>query len=211
MVVSSVRHQCGALAILSFIIVVGATRAEAQSAGRPVEVGGQVNILRLSEFESTDAGIGATAAWHLSPRLAIDGTLAWFPGERDFEADGLATQGRVLGLVGARSGITRGRVDIFGRARTGFLRFAEQDDAICALIFPATLGCRLASGYTAFAFDIGAGAIARLDSADRWQARIDVGDLLVRYNLDALRPNGEMTEGFVSHNLLVSFGLVWRF
>ena len=93
----------------------------------------------------------------------------------------------------------------------GFLRFAEQDDVFCILIFPATLGCRLASGYAAFAFDVGAGAIARLDSAGRWQARIDVGDLLVRYNFAARRPNGEMTEGFVSHNLLTSFGLVWRF
>ena len=110
MVVSSVRKYCGALALVGFIIGSGATRADAQSVDRPVEVGGQVSILRLNEFDINDAGIGAIAAWHLS----------------------------------------------------------------------------------------------------RWQARIDVGDLLVRYNFAARRPNGEMSEGFVSHNLLTSFGLVWR-
>jgi hypothetical protein len=208
---SSVHRLSSVLAICVIVIILDATASAAQTAERPVEIGGQLSILRISEFEITDVGIGMDAAWHLTPQLTIDGTLAWFPGETEFEIDSIASQHRVLGLVGARSGITRGRFDVYGRGRVGFLRFGEQDSVICTLIFPATLGCRLASGYTALAVDLGGGISTRLNNDGRLRLRFDIGDLLVRYHLAALRPNGESTDGFVGHNLLTSIGVDWRF
>jgi hypothetical protein len=112
------------------VIIIDAPRAAAQTPEGAVEIGGQLNILRISEFEITDVGTGVEASWHLTPGLAIDGTLAWFPGQTEFEIDAIASQHRVLGLVGARSGITRGRFDVYGRGRLGFLRFGEQDSVI---------------------------------------------------------------------------------
>jgi hypothetical protein len=209
--VSSVCGLSRVLIVCAAVMMFAEPRAAAQTPERGVEVGGQLSVLRISEFEITDVGPALDAAWHLTPHIAIDGTLAWFPGEREFEIDSIASQHRVLGLVGARSGITRGRVDIYGRGRLGFLRFGEQDSQICTLIFPATLGCRLASGYTAFAFDLGGGVSTGLTNDGRLRLRVDVGDLLVRYNLEALRPNGETTDGFVGHNLLMNVGVDWRF
>ena len=49
------------------------------------------------------------------------------------------------------------------------------------------------------------------DNDGRLRLRFDIGDLLVRYNLAALRPNGESTDGFVGHNFLTSIGVDWRF
>lgn len=198
------------IGVFAATFVMGASQAQAQPADGPVEVGAQVNILRLGELDITDVGVGLTGAWHIMPRLAIDGTLSWFPGDGD-APDRAKTQQRTLGLIGVRSGITRGRVDFFGRARVGVLRFAEQDAVACIRIFPEPLECQLASGYTAFATDLGGDVIARIDDAGRWRVRFDIGDLLVRYDREALRPNGERTEGFISHNLLTSVGLVWRF
>ena len=51
----------------------------------------------------------------------------------------------------------------------------------------------------------------RLDYAGRTRLSVDAGDLLVRYGVNALRPRGQITDGFVSHNLLMSAGLGLRF
>ena len=208
---SSVYRLSRVLIVCAAAITLDAPHAAAQTSESGVEIGGHLNVLRINEFEITDLGLGVDAALQLTPRIAIDGTLAWFPGETEFEIDSIASQHRVLGLVGARSGITRGRIDMYGRGRLGFLRFGEQDSVICTLIFPATLGCRLASGYTALAVDLGGGISTRLTNDGRFRFRVDIGDLLVRYNLAALRPNGESTDGFVGHNLLTSIGVDWRF
>ena len=50
-----------------------------------------------------------------------------------------------------------------------------------------------------------------LGSSGQLRLNIEAGDLLVRYGLEVLRPGGEITDGFVSHNPLVSIGLGWRF
>ena len=137
---SSDYRLSSVLMLCAMVIILDASATTAQTAERPIEIGGHVSMLRISEFDITDVGIGMDAAWHATPQLTIDGTLTWFPGKTEFEIDSIASQHRVLGLVGARSGITRGRFDVYGRSRVGFLRFGEQDSVICTLIFPATLG-----------------------------------------------------------------------
>jgi len=199
----------GALVVFSLTLLVTVMPARAQAPAGSVEIGPNVSILRLSELDTTDVGVGVDASWHLMPRLTIDGTLSWFPGGGDDRA--LTDQRRILGLVGARSGITRGRVDFYGRGRVGFLNFADVGPVPCILIFPAPLSCQLADGYTAFTIDFGGGAIVPIDSEGRWRIRVDVGDLVVRYDQHARKNNGDVTEGFWGHNLLFTAGLVWRF
>jgi hypothetical protein len=190
-------------------MTVGSSTAVAQN--RRFETGGHVSILRLSEFDSTNVGVGAHVIGHLTSVVAIDGALTWFPGTGDFDTNALERQRRILGLVGLRTSVARGDVEFFARARAGFLRFGEQDSAVCVATFPIPLGCRLATGYTAFASDFGGGASVGFGSSGQLRVNIEAGDLLVRYGLEAVRPRGETTDGFVGHNPLVSIGLSWRF
>lgn len=190
--------------------LVGVTTASAQQE-RTVDVGVQVNALRLSEFDTGDAGVGIESAWRVTPLLAIEGALSWFPGGGDDETSRVENQGRVLGLVGVRSGIQRGPVELFARARPGFLRFADKGPVPCIAIFPPPLECQVLGGYTAFVTELGAGARFGFGAESRAYVSFDVGDLLVRYDKQAIRPDGSVTDGFVSHNLLASVGVGWKF
>jgi hypothetical protein len=194
-------------------VFVRTASAAAQPADGNVEVGGHFAALRLSQFDTTDAGVGLHAMWPIVTGLAVDGALTWFPGDDEFDADSFSAQSRMLGLAGLRVGTDLGRVMVYGRGRAGLLRFAEQDNVACIAIFPVPLSCRLATGHTAFAGDLGAGASLGLGSDDRLQLRLEASDLIVRYDVDieVRRPNGEVSDGFVGHNLLVQIGLGWRF
>jgi hypothetical protein len=175
-----------------------------------VELGGQISVLRLSEFDVTDAGVGLTAAWRATPIVALDSSLSWFPGNDGAAAGRIASQQRVLGLVGGRSGIGRGPLELFGRARAGFLRFSPQD-AVCVAVttVPLPLECHVASGVTTFASDIGGGI--SVTTSRGLQIRLDLGDLMVRYDEKAYRSNGELSDGFTSHNVQLSSAILWRF
>ena len=193
-------------------LVLSAMPAAGQISGGRVDLGGHVSVLRLSEIDATDTGIGVDAAWRATPLVALDGAFTWFPGKDDSTTGSrIRNQQRTLGLIGARSGIRRGPFEISGRTRAGFLKFAGVEGAVCVAVttFPLPLECQLAAGYTAFAMDFGVGiAVA---AGRRWQVRVDVGDLLVRYGQRSHRSSGNLTDGFTSHNLQVGSGLTWRF
>jgi hypothetical protein len=195
------------LIVVCVCLTLGAGPAAAQNPR--IQVGGHVSVLRLSELDTTDVGVGASIVGPLTPVVAIDGALTWIPG--DDGADALERQHRTLGLIGLRATAVNGTVQLFARGRLGFLRFGEQDSVVCILIFPTPLGCRLATGYTAFAADLGGGASIGLGSSGHVRLNIEAGDLLVRYGLETLRPEGEITDGFVGHNPLVTIGLGWQF
>jgi hypothetical protein len=195
--------------VLAALLAVTAGSSQAMAQTRGAEVGGHVDVLRLSELSSTDAGIGPDLAWRFSPSLAIDGSLTWYPSAST--AGSSQQQQRTLGLAGVRAGVTAGSVDLFARARGGFLRFGSQPATACILIFPPPLSCQLAAGYTAFVADIGGGASVAVIPSGRLRASVGAGDLMVRYGFQALRPNGATTDGFTSHNLLVSIGAAWQF
>jgi hypothetical protein len=185
--------------------------ALAQAHDRNVEIGGHITALRLSEFDVTDAGVGVSAAWRVSPVVALDGAFTWFPGNNGGVGVRLDRQERVMGLAGVRSAVGRGAIEVSGRARAGFFRFSSIDGAACVAItiVPLPLDCQIATGYTAFATDLGGGV--GIDIAGRGQLRVEAGDLIVRYGQEAYRSNMELSDGFISHNLQVSAGLMWRF
>jgi hypothetical protein len=200
---------CRTVLIALLAVTAGASQAMAQTHG--AEVGGHVDVLRLSELSSTDAGVGADVAWRFSTSLAIDGALTWYRVSGPSTVGSSQHQLRTLGLAGVRGGVTAGTVDLFARARGGFLRFGSEPAAVCILIFPTPLSCQLAAGYTAFAADVGGGASVALIPSGRLRASVAAGDLMVRYGFQALRPNGATTDGFISHNLLVTIGAAWQF
>ena len=188
----------------------GARAAAAQDQGS-FEFGGQLATVRLGEFDAGDVGIGVNGAWRVTPLFAVEGALSWFPGG-DAEEDRIKGQQKLLGLVGVRAGIQRGPLELFARARPGFLRFSGEDNVPCILIFPVPLECQLLAGQTSFVTEIGAGAHVAVGRSQRMFVSFDIGDLLVRYGSESLRPNGEVSEdGFVSHNLVANVGVGWKF
>ena len=195
--------------VLIALLAVSAGSSQAIAQMRGAEVGGHFDVLRLSELSTTDVGVGPDVAWRFSPSLAIDGSLTWYPSAST--AGSSQHQQRTLGLAGVRAGVTAGTVDLFARAGGGFLRFGSQPATVCILIFPPPLSCQLAAGYTAFAADVGGGASLALIPSGRLRASVGAGDLMVRYGFQALRPSGTTTEGFISHNLLLTIGAAWQF
>jgi hypothetical protein len=202
----SVTHR---FVIVLTVVMVSSMRAMAQTP--TVEVGGHVSVLRLGELDTTDAGVGPDVVWRMTPLLAIDGALTWFRGSNASTGGSSRHARRTLGLTGLRAGISAGSVDVFARARGGFLRFSPGPPTVCIAIFPVPLVCQLAGGYTAFAADVGGGASVGLIRSGRLRASVEAGDLMVRYGFMSFRPNGTTSESFISHNLLVSIGAAWRF
>jgi hypothetical protein len=200
---------CRTVLIALMAVMAGSSRAMAQTHG--AEVGGHVGVLRLSELDTTDVGVGADAVWHVAPALGIDGAFTWFPGSDPSTGGSGRRQQRTLGLAGLRTGISAGSVDLFARGRAGFLRFGSEPATACILIFPTPLVCQLAGGYTAFAAEVGGGVSVGLIPSGRLRASLEAGDLMVRYGFTSFRPNGTTTDGFISHNLLVTIGAVWQF
>lgn len=179
---------------------------------RRFELGGQVTTLRLSEFDTTDVGVGVQAGWRLNPLFAVDGALSWFPAGGDDAFPRIERQQRVLGVAGIRAGVQSGPLEFFARARPGFLRFGAEDDVACILIFPAPLECQVLAGHTSFVTELGGGVRVAFGPERRTFVSFDIGDLLVRYGRQALRPGGEVSDdGFVSHNLTAGVGVGWRF
>jgi len=202
--------------VVGLLAVSAASSPAAAQTDQAFRVSGEFTTLHLSEFDVTTSGLGARAAWRLLPALAIDGAFSWFP--RNWQTGGnaanviLSNQSKIMALGGVTSGVAVGNVELFGRARAGVLDFMREDAPFaCLTIFPATLDCQLASGYTAFAFDFGGGATVALDQDGRLRLRLEAGDLMVRYGLDAIRPGGVITTGFYGHNLLLSASVGWRF
>jgi hypothetical protein len=208
-----------AVAAACAILAVESTQAAAQVGGPNLEIGWHARSLHLSEFDLLEFASGLYAERSLPGSWAIGGSVSFFPGDRQLRhPGGFLDRSRVLGLVGIRGGPRRlrwstgwGRVQPQAHARAGFLRFNDGDPDTCILIVPTPLACRLASGYTAFAAEIGAGADIGLNRSERLRLRLDASDLLVRYGLQATRGNGETTDGFINHNLLVTIALGWRF
>jgi hypothetical protein len=200
---------CRTVLIALMALMAGSSQAMAQTHG--AEVGGHVGVLRLSELDTTDVGVGADAVWHVAPALGIDGAFTWFPGSDPSTGGSGQRQQRTLGLAGLRTGISAGSVDLFARGRAGFLRFGSEPATACILIFPTPLVCQLAGGYTAFAAEVGGGVRVGLIPSGRLRASLEAGDLMVRYGFTSFRPNGTTTDGFISHNLLVTIGAVWQF
>jgi len=208
LVTDRLAMSCQTALIVLMAATAGSSRAMAQTPA--AEVGGHVGVLRLSELKTTDAGVGADVVWPVARSLAIDGGLTWFP-DSDASTGSSQHLQRTLGLAGVRTGVTAGNVDLFARARGGFLRFGSEPATVCILIFPPPLSCQLAAGYTAFAAEVGGGASVGLIPSGRLRASLAAGDLMVRYGFTSFRPGGTTTDGFISHNLLVTIGAAWRF
>jgi len=194
----------------AFLAAFSSMSAAAQSNPSRFELGFQFTGNSLSEFDTTDAGLGGRATFNLTPLIGLEAEVNFYPG--DLTEARAFSGARTEGLFGVKVGAQRGKVKLFGKVRPGFVHFGEAPGALpCLAIFPPTLDCALASGSTAFALDLGGGA--ELSTSQRSFVRFDVGDNLIRYDVGpAIRPEEGVVDGpFWTSNFRFSIGAGVRF
>ena len=181
------------LTALALLFMVPTQNAQAQSRSRSetpkVEVGVQYTLLRFTDADVTDSGVGGRVTLNTSDNFSLETEFNFFPQERVNLANlSSLNSRRMQALFGAKYGIRTQKFGIFGKARPGFVRFSEGSSPIGT---PAT----------EFALDLG--GVFELYPARPVALRFDVGDTLIRFN--------SLGAGFTSNNLQISTGLAFRF
>jgi hypothetical protein len=183
-----------------------AAPAEAQSPR--AEVGLQLGLRRLSEFDQTELGLGAHVSYRVHRAVAVLGEVSLFPSDLGSPA---FTGARREGLVGLRLAPQLGRRGGYLALRAGAVRFTEAPEPFaCILIFPPPLECALAAGRTLPTIQASAGFETFAGKA--LVLRMEAGDQLLRYPGPGFRPNGEIFEDDLwSHNLKATVSVGLRF
>ena len=183
--------------------LVGPAAANAQ---QHFDVAAHVAVVRSSEFDDTDTGVGGRLAWHPVALVGAEAEMTFYPASFP-DANGFSRR-RIEGLFGVTVGPRLPRVRPFARLRPGFLSFRGQP-VVCILIFPPPLSCELAAGQTLFALDLGGGV--ELFPASRGVVRVDLGDRILKYPGPSFRNGRATQDSFYSHDLRVSAGAGVRF
>ena len=112
--------RLGALVLL-MACAAGPGAASAQPPGERLEVAANLNVLRLSDFSSTRAGLGGRVTFDLSPHLSIEGEVALYPKDRIVQSQSSGVPGFEYQIVGNRrrtDGTSRHSLDCADRCRT---------------------------------------------------------------------------------------------
>ena len=187
--------------MLATVMVPGSVAAQDR-----FDAAAHVAVVRSSEFDATDTGIGGRFAWHPTGLVGVETEMTVYP--RSFTPDNGFSRSRVEGLFGVTVGPRFERVRPFARFRPGVLTFRGQP-VVCILIFPPPLTCELAAGRTLFIVDAGGGF--ELFPTGRTIIRGDVGDRIVKYPGPSFRNGRVFQQSFYSHDLRVSVGAGIRF
>lgn len=201
-------------ALVTLAFVGGAQTAAAQPAADRFEVAANLNVLRLSDFDATSAGIGGRVSFDLTRHAALEGELAFFPKDRivqppfptAFGPFQIANERRRMAVLAGLKVGTRGeRFGVFAKARPGVTRLIDRGTACegpgCATILIARSTYR-----SEFAFDFGGGV--ELYPTARTVARFEMGDTFIRHRSSAPPcPASQCT----SHNLSSRLGFGYRF
>jgi hypothetical protein len=196
-------------------ILGGISGAAAQPEVPRYEAGVQVSVLRLSDFGSTNTGIGGRFSFNLSRWAALEAEGSFFP-QDDIALPPTALfdnfrvrhyRKRVEGFFGARLGYRGERFGLFAKARPGFTSLSERNGGdmcegeVCALVLLVRPEYR-----TEFALDLG--GIFEFYPSRRVVARFELGDTIIRHRSDAPPCwGGECT----SNNVSSKFGIGFRF
>ena len=125
-------------------------------------------------FDKTSSGIAVRGGYSLTKNVDVEAELHLLP--RDLEP---FSKGMAVGVFGGKAGHRFDKAGIFGKARPGFVHFAQPLPSFaCLAIFPPPFNCAL-GGTTEFALD--AGGVVELYPRSRLTLRFDVGDMMIRF------------------------------
>jgi hypothetical protein len=175
------------LAAAAFLIPAQNAQAQSRSETPKVEVGVQYSLLRFTDADVTDSGVGGRVTYNLSDNFGIETEFNFFPQERlNFANFSSIDSQRMQGLFGAKYGIRSQRFGIFGKVRPGFIRFGEGSSPI-------------GTNATEFALDLG--GVFEIYPSRPVALRFDVGNTLIRFG----------AQNFTSNNLQFTSGVAFRF
>lgn len=178
-------------AAISFVIL-SPEQAYAQSEVPKLELGAQFSMIRLTDLDTTEPGVGGRVTYNINHHLSVEGEFNFFPREHAVLTGGQ----KIEGLFGAKYGWRSDRIGIFGKLRPGLLHF----DNVAIACPPGAL-CIKPGPQTNFALDIG--GVAEYYPSRHTALRLDIGDTIIRY--DGFAPT------FTNHNLQINAGVGYRF
>ena len=201
--------------ILSVVSLFVPRAAAAQSAADRVEVGVNLSVLRLSDFDATNAGLGGRLSFDLTRWAALEGEINFFPLDRIRHPEGNTSVGpiqlteerrRADALFGVRVGARGSRLGAFVKARPGVTRLYDKGIRCtgpgCALFLPGPPSKLPAE----FAFDFGGGV--EVYPTARTVARVELGDTLIRHRRSV--PSCPFSQ-CSTHNFSSRIGFGYRF
>ena len=195
-------------------LAIAASAAFGQSGSSRVEVGGQVNVLRLSDSSDINVGFGGRVTFDLARWVSVEGEYQFVPLDA-LEMTSTTIGGSVVGLryerrrstglFGVKAGYRGERMGLFAKVRPGFTVLSDRGlgclGDVCALMLLAVPEYR-----SEFALDFG--SVVEIYPSSRWLARIDVGSLMIRHRSTAPPcAFGDCT----TFNLATSFAMGIRF
>jgi len=204
-----------ALLIAALFFLIGARTADAQTTAPRLDIAAQASMLRLNDSGSTSAGIGGRMTFDLSPWVALDGEVNFYPRDNFALASEVVVNGNMQlvyhrrrsdAFAGLKMGQRGDRFGLFVKARPGFARLSDKGvecrGEVCALaliLFAPT------EYRTEFALDLG--GIVEYYPTARTFARFDIGDVMIRHRNATAPPCAACT----SHNLSTRVGIGFRF
>ena len=201
------------LSSLAVLLLCHAGVAAAQSRESRFEIGGQATMLRLSDFDTTSAGVGGRFTFNLARWAAVEAEADYIPSDDVEIASTTFThnllviyrRNRADAFFGVKLGVRRDRFGVFAKVRPGVTRLSgggpECVGEVCALVLLAVPTYR-----TEFALDLG--SVLELYPTARTVARFDLGDTMIRHR-SAAPPC--YLPGCTSHNLSSRVGIGLRF
>lgn len=165
------------------------------------EFGAHFSVIRLSDLDSTDVGVGGRFGFNVNDRLGLEAEITSFP---QFEGRLFRGGRKVQGLFGAKYGVRSDKFGVFAKLRPGFMRFSTNEVGSCqpGPVCPAII---VLQEQTNFALDLG--GVVEFYPSRHFVTRIDLGDTIVRFGENSY-PEGRPYTG---HNLQISVGFGVRF
>ena len=203
------------LSILMVVSFCGAGVVHAQPVDSRIEVGALASFLRLSTFDTANAGIGGRVSFDLSPWVALEAEADFFPNDDVLEAPSALTPNlrvayerrRTNAFFGVKMGKRSEKVGLFAKIRPGLTRLSEVEGGQGCIGSECPFVLLMRPEYrTAFALDLG--GVFEFYPTERTVTRFELGDTMISHRSAA---PGCWEGACTSHNLSSRLGVGFRF
>ena len=180
------------LLTIALVFACAIQHAVAQSTARRIELSGQASLLRLSDFDTTQGGIGGRVTLDVTNWLAADAEFQFFPSDNIVLPIGgvgptalpLALvahyRRRTDGFVGVKVGTRASKFGVYAKVRPGFTYLFDRGTECLGVECARILMLLARDEYKPeFALDLGGGV--EFYPTARTVARVEFGDTMIRH------------------------------